>query len=151
MKIDDNLSKIFDIELADTDKSLDVAKVEAVVAETSSLEKQREYVRSNIVELIEKGKAAMTDLTAIAVASEKSRDFEVLTGLIKTLVEVNTTLLDIEVAHKKPAPGVPSEPGSQTATTINNNSAVFVGTTSNLSEYIKTLNLDKNVIDVKGN
>lgn len=139
MKIDTNLSQIFDIELSNTDKSLDLVKIDAVKEEVDSLEKQRTYVRDNLIELIEKGKTALANLNDIAIASEKSRDFEVMSTLIKTLVDTNTTLLDIEVAHKKPEtlPGI-SGPSEQTATTINNNT-VFVGSTTDLARHIKTI------------
>ena len=137
MKIDTNLSDIFDIELANTDKPLDLAKIDAIKDDTATLERQREYVRNNMVELIERGKSALDNLNQSAMSSEKTRDFEVMATLIKTLVETNTTLLDIEVAHKKPTqvPGSDGE-GGQTATTINNN-AVFIGSTADLSKYIK--------------
>lgn len=136
MKIDQNLSNIFDIELTQTDKPLDVIKIDAIKEDTASLERQREYVRTNLVELIEKGKHALDNLNQIAIASEKSRDFEVMSGLIKTLVETNVTLLDVEVAHKKQTPTTSETGSEQNATTINNN-AVFVGSTAELSKYIK--------------
>lgn len=147
LNIDKNLANIFDLDLTPTDKPLDVVKIDAIKAETESLENQRNYVRKNLVELIEKGKTALESLSTIANSTEKSRDFEVMSTLIKTLVETNTTLLDIEVAHKKPQ-DKPTEGGVQQATTINNN-AVFVGTTADLVRHIKTINADE-VIDNTG-
>jgi hypothetical protein len=141
-KMNTALSSIFDIELQEVDqnKSLIELHGEAKAAEITSLEHQREYVKANLVKLIERGMTAVGDLNTIANSTEKSRDFEVLSGLIKTLVETNVELLNVEVAHK-PKPGV--QPGSQEATTINNNT-VFVGQTKDLAAYLKSSNVIDN-------
>jgi hypothetical protein len=139
MKMDTNLSDIFDVDLKTTDTSIAELKTQAIIQETSTLEAQREFVRKNLVELIETGKNAIKDLNNIAVDSEKSRDFEVLSTLIKTMVDTNVTLLDIEVAHKVQKPIEDST--QQNATTINNN-AVFVGSTADLAAYIKSVTLN---------
>lgn len=131
-KIEKNLSSIFDIELKETDVSLNELCVNAKIAEINSLEVQREYVKANLVKLIERGMTSLSDLNAIANSSEKSRDFEVMSGLIKTLVDTNIELLNVEVAHKPKL-----EPTSQEATTINNNNTVFVGQTKDLAAYLK--------------
>ena len=91
-KIDTNLSKIFDIELQTTDMSVEELKTKAQADAIDSLEKQRTYVKDNLVKLIERGMTAVSDLNIIANSTEKSRDFEVLSGLIKTLVDTNVEL-----------------------------------------------------------
>ncbi len=136
-KMESSLSNIFDIELQTTDKSLTELAEAAKVADIDSLEKQREYVKSNLVKLIERGMNAVSDLNVIANSTEKSRDFEVLGGLIKTLVETNVELLNVEVVHK---PKLDLK-GSQEATTINN-TAVFVGQTKDLAAYLKSSAID---------
>ena len=130
-----SLSSIFDVELQETDKPLVELEMDAQVAAIDSLEKQREYVKANLVKLIERGMASLSDLNVIANSSEKSRDFEVMSGLIKTLVDTNIELLNVEVAHK-PKLDVKVN-GSQEATTINNNNTVFVGQTKDLAAYLK--------------
>jgi len=135
-KVQAALSSIFDVELQEVNPNSSVAelKANAVAAEIVALESQREYVKANLVKLIERGMIAVGDLNTIANSTEKSRDFEVMSGLIKTLVETNVELLNVEVAHK-PKPGV--QPGSQEATTINNNT-VFVGQTKDLAAYLRS-------------
>lgn len=142
-KMNTALSSIFDVELqeVDSNKSLVELQHEAKAAEITSLEQQREYVKANLVKLIERGMTAVSDLNTIANSTEKSRDFEVMSGLIKTLVETNVELLNVEVAHK-PKIGL-AAPGGQEATTINNNT-VFVGQTKDLAAYLKS---SSNVID----
>lgn len=137
-KMEKNLSSIFDIELQEVDKPLDELKVDAKVADIDNLEKQRDYVRANLIKLIERGMNSLNDLNIIANSSEKSRDFEVMSGLIKTLVDTNIELLNVEVAHK---PKIElKQNASQEATTINNNT-VFVGQTKDLAAYLKSANI----------
>ncbi len=134
-----NLSDIFDIELQTTDKSVEEIKAAAQAKDIDSLEKQRNYVKANLVKLIERGMSSLEDLNIIANSSEKSRDYEVMSTLIKTLVDTNIELLNAEVVHK---PKV-SMDAKQEAGTINNNT-VFVGSTKDLASY-----LNANIIDIK--
>jgi hypothetical protein len=142
-KIENSLSSIFDVELQELDpnKSLEEIKATAVAAEITSLESQRKYVKDNLVKIIERGMTAMSDLNTIANSTEKSRDFEVMSTLMKTLVETNVELLNVEVAHK-PKIGIPGA-ADQSATTINNNT-VFVGQTKDLAAYLKSSNVIDN-------
>jgi hypothetical protein len=138
-KMEASLSSIFDVELQTTDKPLAELAASAKAAEIDSLERQREYVKGNLVKIIERGMTSLSDLNCIANASEKSRDFEVLSTLMKTLVETNIELLNVEVAHK-PKIDV-KQNASQEATTINNNT-VFVGQTKDLAAYLKSQTFD---------
>ena len=142
-KMNTALSSIFDVELQEVNPNSSIAelKADAVAAEIVSLESQREYVKSNLVKLIERGMTAVADLNTIANSTEKSRDFEVMSGLIKTLVETNVELLNVEVAHK-PKLSLGAQ-GGQEATTINNNT-VFVGQTKDLAAYLKSSNVIDN-------
>jgi hypothetical protein len=142
-KMNTALSSIFDVELQEVNPNSSIAelKADAVAAEIVSLESQREYVKANLVKLIERGMTAVADLNTIANSTEKSRDFEVMSGLIKTLVETNVELLNVEVAHK-PKIGLGAQ-GGQEATTINNNT-VFVGQTKDLAAYLKSSNVVDN-------
>ena len=142
-KMNSALRSIFDVELQEVNPNSSIAelKADAVAAEIISLESQREYVKANLVKLIERGMTAVSDLNTIANSTEKSRDFEVMSGLIKTLVETNVELLNVEVAHR-PKIG-PAAQGGQEATTINNNT-VFVGQTKDLAAYLKSSNVIDN-------
>lgn len=133
-KMNASLASIFDTELQTTDSTHSELKVAAQVAEIDSLEKQREYVKANLVKLIERGMTAVSDLNNIAISTEKSRDFEVLGGMIKTLVDTNVELLNLEVAHK---PKFDAAMGND-AKTVNNNT-VFVGSTKDLASYLKSV------------
>jgi len=135
-KMNASLSSIFDIELQKTDKPIAELEAVAVAADIDSLESQRTYVKNNLVKLIERGMNAISDLNIIANSTEKSRDFEVLSGLIKTIVDTNIELLNVEVAHK---PKFDPKQIAQEASTINNNNtAVFVGQTKDLAAFLKS-------------
>lgn len=144
-KMNMSLSEIFDVELTQTDKSLETLKIEAKSESIDSLESQRDYVKKNIVALIEKGNTALDNLTIIANSTESYKDFAVVSDMIKTLVDTNITLLDCEVAHKKPA----VDNNKPVGDTVHNNTVAFVGSTSELSKYIKSLSLNNNdIIDI---
>lgn len=131
-RVDDQLSQIFDIELTKTDKPVTDLAIEAKQEDIDSLEKQREYVKNNMVALIEKGKTALENLGSIAVSTEKGRDFEIFFSSLKTMAEINKDLLDVEVVHKKQ--DLPQ--GGQTAQTINNQQIVFNGSTEDLQKML---------------
>lgn len=134
-RVDDKLSEIFDVELVKTDKPLHELAVEAKQKDIDSLEKQREYVKNNMVALIEKGKIALENLGEIAISTEKGRDFEVFFGALKTMTEINKELLDVEVVHKNLTA---SSGTAQSAEVINNQQIVFNGSTEELQAFLKS-------------
>jgi hypothetical protein len=132
-------SELFDTELTTTDLPLAELKIEAVKAETETLEKQRDFVRKNMVEMIEQGKNVLSQMRDIAVSTESAKDFDTYARILKTLVDSNAKLLEMEITGKpqqneKPV-GSPAETG-QKAEQITNNT-VFVGSTTELAAYMK--------------
>jgi len=138
-KMNNKLSEIFGTEpstVLDEERSLADVRTSAIADSIDSLESQREYVKGNIVKLLEVGMTALSDLQTIANATEKSRDFEVLGGLIRTLADTNVQLLDLEVAHK---PNQQKQPDGTPTQMVQNNTTVFVGSTKELGDWLKTL------------
>ena len=129
-----SLSDIFDVELTTTDKSADELAIVAKADSIDSLETQRKYVKDNIVALLEKGSLLLDNLTNIANSTEASKDFQVAASIIDTLVKTNMTLLECEVAHK---PKIDPASLQNNVGQITNNTAVFVGSTTDLSKYLK--------------
>lgn len=125
------LSGIFDVALTDTDKPLDVMKLEAKAESIDSLEKQREFVKTNIVKLLEKGTAALDEMLAVAKSTESGKDYAVVKDMIKSLVDGNIALLEVEVAHKNKPP----EDGDKPPREVTNNN-VFVGSTTDLQKHL---------------
>ena len=104
-----------------------------------------EYSRDTLFDLINKGRNALEDMIEVARESEHPRAFEVLSGLIKNVADVNDKLMDLNKKHKdinvKETP-TPLSPGD----TINN--TVFIGSTTDLQKMIKGANDANNVIDI---
>ena len=91
-----------------------------------------EEARDNITNLIGKGTAALDDMLEIARQSEKARDFEVATAMIKTLVESSKDLLDVQKKMREIT-------GQKSQVTQNIKQAVFVGSTNDLIKARKAL------------
>jgi len=95
------------------------------------LEADSSYARSNLYSVIEMGKQALAESLNIAHQSENPRAFEVFGGLMKQLAEVNQQLVDMEIKKMEMNTKANNQP--QTV----NNTAVFVGSTADLSKLIK--------------
>lgn len=93
-----------------------------------------EHVRRNLYDLIEKGARSLDELSAIADQSQNPRSYEVLSGMIKTLVDTNKDLLDIHEKKKK----ILSKENENASKTVNNN--LYVGSTSELLKMIRDEN-----------
>jgi DNA-binding PadR family transcriptional regulator len=59
-----------------------------------------EYSRDTYYELLEKGKEALEDMIQVARESEHPRAFEVLSGMIKNISDVNDRLMDLNKKQK---------------------------------------------------
>ena len=60
-----------------------------------------EFARSNLYDLINKGSHALEDIIDVAKQSESPRAFEVVTNLLKTMVDANKDLLDLAKKQKE--------------------------------------------------
>lgn len=97
-----------------------------------------EYSRETLFDLIEKGRNALEDMIEVARESEHPRAFEVLSGLIKNVADVNDKLMDLNKKHKDLVPKEDTKalPGATTN--------VFVGSTSDLQKLLK----EKDTVDI---
>lgn len=92
-----------------------------------------EYARTNLYSVIEKGNDALENIMDIAKQSESARAFEVVTNLIKTMVDANKDLL--ELSKKKKELDKEDNPVDQNQKVTNNN--LFVGSSADLLKLIK--------------
>lgn len=60
-----------------------------------------EYARRNLYDVIEKSNNALEDIMDIAKQSESPRAYEVVTNLIKTMVDANKDLLQLAKTKKE--------------------------------------------------
>ena len=86
--------------------------------------------KENIQEIIDSGKDAMEEILQIAKAGQHPRAFEVYATLLKNMTEANDRLLKIQ-KEMRDIEGKKKDSG----TTIDK--AIFVGSTSELSKFLK--------------
>ena len=132
--------------MINTDNELDTPVVEP---SDNPEDPDFDYARANLYQIIENGKKALNGALRVADANEKSRDYEVIGGLLKNLADVNKQLLDlnkqkadIKIAKK----GISTTQQPQIGT---QNNAIFVGSSSQLNELIKKNNIKhvENVVE----
>ena len=129
-KLNANLSEIFDVE-----PIKEVSREEilpAVVEYADPVNADAEFARDNIRELVTQGNQAVNELMLIARDGQHPRAFEVLSGLMKNLADMNKDLLEIQKRKKDLAPKAESQ------NNLNIDKAVFVGSTAELVKMLKT-------------
>ena len=108
--------------------------------ENKNIQSDYDYSRQTYYDLIEKGRESLEDMIEVARASEHPRAYEVLSGMIKNISDVNDKLMDLN-KKQKDINKKEDEP-KQLGNTTNN---VFLGSTSDLQRLLKQ---DENIIDV---
>ena len=113
---------------------------EKIVSDT---EKDVEYTRGKMKELIDQSSEAINQMMALASESEHPRAFEVLSNMIKDASQMTQDLVKLQKTRKD----ITQEKDitSQSNTT---NNAIFVGSTTQLQKFLKKQNKE-NLIDAK--
>lgn len=91
--------------------------------------------RTNIHEIIQNGSFAIEKLAQIADQSQHPRAFEVLATLMKTMLDANKDLLEIQKKIKDIKAA--DEPHSDEAKSVTNN--LFVGSTAELQKVLENV------------
>ena len=94
-----------------------------------------EYARGNMINTIEKGNEALQGILDVAGMGQHPRAYEVAANLVKTMVEANKELLDLQ-KKKKEIEKIEAKTNPQT---VNNN--LFVGSTAELLKALKSNNM----------
>tara|TARA_B100000683_G_scaffold269508_1_gene306636 strand:+ start:852 stop:1223 length:372 start_codon:yes stop_codon:yes gene_type:complete len=105
--------------------------------EEKNVDNDYKYSRDTYYELVEKGKESLELMIEVARQSEHPRAFEVLSGMIKNISDVNDRLMDL---NKKKKDLDKKDEIQKIANTTNN---LFVGSTTELQKLLK-----KDIIDV---
>ena len=105
--------------------------------EEKNVDNDYKYSRDTYYELVEKGKESLELMIEVARESEHPRAFEVLSGMIKNISDVNDRLMDLN--NKKKDLDKKDEI-QKIANTTNN---LFVGSTTELQKLLK-----KDIFDV---
>jgi hypothetical protein len=102
-----------------------------------------EYSREMYYKLLQKGEAALEELVDFAEMNPHPRTYEVLSGMIKNISDVNDRLMDLHKKRKELTAKSPTAlPAPEQGTTN-----VFVGSTEELQKMIKQQQ-EKNMVDV---
>ena len=91
--------------------------------------KDYSYARKNLKSIIDSAQMSIEDLGSIAATSESPRAYEVLAGLMKTIVDANKDLLELQRKVKQLKEDT-SQPQSVT-------NALYIGSTTELQKLIK--------------
>lgn len=132
----EGLEKALDIETNVISK--EIIKKSKEIEIPNDPQKDYEYTRENLYNLIEKGQQAINGILELAQESEHPRAFEVAGQLIKSVGDVTDKLLDLQKKMKDL--DAPTKKGN---TTVNN--ALFVGSTAELSKLLKQGFLNNNI------
>jgi len=142
MKLDDNLSEVFD--LAPMPKP-ELTPSENPPEHNEKIESDYEVTRSNLRTLLVTGQEALMQALEVAKQSEHPRAFEVVGNLMKQLADVNQQLMDLHQQKQKLDEPSKAEKAKQVT-----NNAIFVGSTTELNKLIKTMTKgDTNGITIK--
>ena len=109
------------------------------MSDSDKINNDYEYSRETYYELVEKGKQSLELMIEVARESEHPRAFEVLSGMIKNISDVNDRLMDL---NKKKKDIDKKEEIKKIANTTKN---LFVGSTADLQKILKN---EKELIDV---
>ena len=106
--------------------------------ERNDIEKDYEYTRGNLYNIIEKGQEAINGILELAQESEMPRAYEVAGQLIKSVSDATDKLMDLQKKLKD----VEEETQQKGPSTVNN--ALFVGSTAELAKLLKNGTKEQN-------
>jgi len=142
MKIDNNLSQIFDVEPINQSNVI-TSTSKVVMAEHNTKNEMIDYdyekSRNNLHDLLIQGQDALNYALEVAKSSEHPRAFEVVGGLIKNISDVNDKLLELHEKMQKLEGKVAKKEEVKTVT----NNSIFLGSTNELSQLLKKMNTEE--------
>ena len=133
--LEKNMEAIFDLPtdtrpMSEVIEESRVTVMNEIPSTDNDIDDDYKYARENLKEIIDSAQQSIADIASIASTSESPRAYEVLSTMMKTIVEANHGLLDIHKSVKKLKEDTDSAPKNVT-------NALFVGSTSDLMKAIK--------------
>ena len=132
--MENNLEKIFD--LPDSKALVEIINESNPQPEemSNTLQDDYEYARGNLRNIIDNGENVLQSLINIAQVSEHPRAFEVVSQLMKTMIDANKDLISLQKQVKDIR-----EDKSKPQTPQNVTNAMFVGNTKDLQKMLKEM------------
>lgn len=121
-----------EVEIINTTTTNDLTTETTINAD---LEQDYDYTRDNLKEVIGKGSTALDGILELAQESEHPRAYEVVGQIIKSVVDANIQLIELQKNMKALKKTESKGPNSIT-------NALFVGSTHELQKLLKGKKLD---------
>lgn len=102
---------------------------------SDEIDNDYKYSKETLYNLIEKGKDALEDMIDVARSSEHPRAYEVLSGLIKNVADVNDKLQDLNTKQKKL-----TQEDEKPAQIENQQNNYYLGSTADIQKMLKQEN-----------
>lgn len=127
-----------EVAIVHTEVETEIEKIEKISSSVDDIKKDYEYTRGNLYSIIEKGQEAINGILELAQESEMPRAYEVAGQLIKNVSDATEKLMDLQKKMKE----VMEEKQQKGPTNVTN--ALFVGSTADLSKFLKSQLTDEN-------
>ena len=127
----DKLDKTFDIDSAIEEVQETSTEIKKL-SDNKDLQRDYEYSRGQLYNLVEKGQEAINGILDVAQNSDHPRAYEVAGNLIKNVADITDKLVDLQGKMKD----INQE---KVKTTNNVTNAMFVGSTSELQKMLKEM------------
>lgn len=111
-----------------------------LAVDTQQIDDDVHYARSNLYDAVAKSKQAVDDMLLIAQGSQHPKAYEVLNAAIKTLADISSGIVDLQIKKQRLNGGRDTPAEIQT---VNN---LFVGSTAELQQMLEKM---KNGEDIK--
>ena len=148
-KIDANLNNaIFGDPLPEPKgKMIEPVKITVASSVTGSADPDRDYreVRDNLKRIIVQSEDAIQGVLEVAAETQSSRAYEVAAQLIQATLEANTKLMHL---HKQ-LKDIKREDTVKLAGSVTTNNNIFVGNTTELSNFLKARKQLETAIDAE--
>jgi uncharacterized protein YicC (UPF0701 family) len=131
---DKNMEKIFDVTPVEKQEKVKVPALQVHYKEpdiSQDLTDAYQQSKENLQEIIDQGKDAMEEILQVAKAGQHPRAFEVYGTLLKNMVDANKELLNIQKQMRE----IEGKKEKESTTKIDK--AIFVGSTTELSKFLK--------------
>ena len=111
-------------------KKTELAEIKPV---DDKVDRDYDYARTNFYNIIETGTEALEQMLDVAKASEHPRAYEVVSTIMKTLVDANKDLVSMSAKKQES-----EDEKSPSEKTVSNNN-LFVGSTAELQQLLKDM------------
>ena len=132
-KLEKNMEEMLDIDISNTPEGGCTTRKANLKDVTEDQEKDYEYTRGQLYNLIDKGQEAIQGALEVAQESGHPRAYEVATNAMKQVADMTDKLMDLQ----KKVHDLDEDKKGPTKVT---NNAMFVGSTAELQKMLKQMN-----------